>query len=100
MSLTTRFQHGPKVRGLLFIQMQLARSGSSILVDRRGFAPDEFCSSAAKAKISAKSQLVGSAVERAVAALHRLNAYGIAGPKLSEFNRPEERTQVVAKAKV
>jgi len=80
--------------------MQLPGTGSAFEGDRRGLAPDKFGASAAKAKISAKGQLIGSAVERAIATLHGLNAERIAGAKFADVRRSKEGTQVVGEAQI
>src|SRR5204863_6044016 len=50
--------------------------------------------------ITAKGQLVGMSVERAVATFHRLDAECVADPKRPDRNGPEERTEVVAETEI
>src|SRR5262245_49077239 len=94
MSLTADLEHPSKIRSGLRVEMQLPGTGSAFQGDGRGFTPDKFGASRAKAKISAKGQLIRTAVERAIATFHGLKAERIAGAKSADGHRPKKRTQI------
>src|SRR5712691_650907 len=100
VGLPANLEHAPEIRSRFFVEMQLPGTGSAFEGNRRGFSPDKFGASAAKAKISAKGQLIGSTVERAITALHGLNAERIAKAKSADDHRSKERTQVVGEAQI
>src|SRR5437899_3161205 len=98
VSQTTSLQQTLKIRSGLLVQMQLTGIGSAIFSDGGGFAPNELGAARAETDISAKRQLVGAAIERAITTLHGLNAKRVANSKGSDVPRPKQRTQVIAKA--
>src|SRR5436309_3139681 len=100
MSLTASRQQTLKIRNGLLVQMQLTGIGSAIFSDGGGFAPNELGAARAETDISAKRQLVGAAIERAITTLHGLNAKRVANSKGSDVPRPKQRTQVIAEAQI
>src|SRR5262245_29764183 len=100
MSLTADLEHPSKIRSGILVEMQLPGAGSTIERDSGGFCPDKFGASRAKAKISAKSQLIRPSVKRAIATFHGLNAERIAGAEFADRHLPKKKTQIVIKTQI
>ncbi len=89
-------EHGLKVRGGLVVEEQLAGVGPALLHHGGRLAPDQLGAPGPKAAITADGQLIGPAIKGAVAALHGLDAQGVAGPQRADGDGPEQRTEVLA----
>jgi hypothetical protein len=100
VSLPADLEHPSKIRSSLLVEVQLPGTGSAIERDSSGFCPDKFGASRAKAKISAKSQLIRPAVERAIATFHGLDAERIAGAEFADSHWPKKKTQIVTKTQI
>jgi hypothetical protein len=79
---------------------ELARIAPALVENGRGLAPKERGAPGAEAFVAAIGQLIGPAIEGAVAAFHRLDAQGIAGAEGSDLDRAEQGTEVVAEAEI
>jgi hypothetical protein len=100
VTLPTSVHHSLELGGRFFIQEQLSGIGSAFLGDGSGLAPNELCAATAKSVVSAESQIIGPAIESAVAPFHRLNAQRIARSKLPKNDWTKEWTQILAEAQV
>src|ERR1700738_5150746 len=87
-------QHSLQLGRCGFIDQQLARIGAAVLNDRSCLAPDQLGAAGAETAIAAKRQLIGAAVERAVAALHGLNAERVAGAERADGYGTKEGTEI------
>ena len=65
-------------RQVLLRQQQLAGVGARVRIDRDRLAPEQLCAAAGKPAPPAERQLVGRAVERAVAPFHRMDREAVA----------------------
>src|SRR5439155_22686941 len=86
------------VRGV--VQPELAGIGAAVLGHRTGFAPDQLRAAASEAKIAAESQFPRPAVERAVAAFHRVDAPAVANGAATDAQGLEQRRQIVGEAQI
>ena len=77
------------------MEPQLPRVHASVVGNRGRLAPDQFRSTGAETDVAAKRQLVGQAVERSIAAFHRLNRPAVADPSATDLNRLKHHRQVV-----
>src|SRR5262245_29614333 len=89
-----------EIQSSLFSEPQLAGIGPSFLNHRGRLAPEELGAARAKSAITTKRQLIRPAVERPVAALHRLNTERIADAELPDIHTAEQRTEIVREAEV
>src|SRR5439155_24306667 len=100
MRLAALAQHAFKTGSGVLVDKKLPRVGPAFFEHGGRLAPDQLRAPGAEPLITAKGQLVGMSVERAVAPFHRLDAECVADPKRPDRNGPEERTEVVAETEI
>ena len=74
--------------------------GAACFRNRCRLAPDQFRTTGAEALVAAVNEVVGMAVERAVAAFHRLHAKGIADAERPHLHGPKERREIGGKTQI
>lgn len=85
VGLPAYLQHLREIGGGAFVDQELTRIGPGLLDDGGRLGPDELGAAGAEAPIAAQRQFVGPAVERTIAALHRLNAQPIADDERTDI---------------
>ena len=78
----------------------MAGIGAAVLGHRTRFAPDQLRAAASEAKIAAEGQFPRPAVERAVAAFHRVDAPAVANGAATDAQGLEQRRQIVGEAQI
>src|SRR5262249_22591230 len=96
--LPARTEHALEVGSGLLGEPELARICPALFDDGRGLSPNQLGAARAETAIAAKRQFVRPAVERAVAALHRLNTERIADAKCADIYRAEQRSEIVGES--
>src|SRR5262249_47035184 len=93
-------QHAFQIGGRLFVEEQLPWVGPALFENRSCLAPDQLGPTSAETAVATEGQFVGSAVEGAIAAFHRLDAQGVAGSQRTDRDGAKERAEVVAEAEI
>jgi hypothetical protein len=86
--------HPLERREVVFRQQQLTGIGACVGIDRDRLTPEQLGPAAGEAGPAAERQLVGSAIERAVAAFHRVNHQAVTDAAPSNRQRGDSDANV------
>src|SRR5690348_10067554 len=78
MSPAALVQQALEIRRGLLVEKQLPRVSPRFFKNGRRFAPDEFGTAGTETLVTPECQFIRPAIQRAVAAFHRLNAQRVA----------------------
>src|SRR5262249_35301076 len=93
-------QHLLEADGRVIVDQQLPWIAAAFLHDGGRLAPDQFGAAGAETFIAAKHQFVGLAVERPVAAFHRLDGKGVADAIWTNLYGAKQRFEILGETNV